>query len=83
MQWPVPSKEGRNARFLTVRGWIVAAGQALRHLDNPEKMRKNARRYQRTYCALWRTSALYFFDSPQDSRAFFNSVGQAANTCSG
>ena len=83
LQWPVPSKEARNASYLTVRGWVCAAAQVLRHLDKPDKLRKNLKKYQRTYCALWKTSALYFFDNAKDSRAFFNSVGEPNNTCSG
>lgn len=71
MQWPVPSLNSRDGHHVTLRGWIMSASPVVRHHNNQAKLEKNLKKYPRTYCAVFRSSILFLFDSVEDFRDFF------------
>jgi len=52
-------------RFVTARGWM------LRQKHSKRKSRSGTAKWERVYCALWRSSLLYFFTSDEACLQFF------------
>lgn len=71
----VPIPLLRELRFVTARGYLF------KEAARPDVSR-DGKQWIRVYCALWRTSILYMFNTEDDCYAFFSGT-HGANTCVG